>query len=268
MNQPSFSLISLAVLGVVMVLAWKRQQVTGNAGIVDPIWAASLGLLAFTCAWYGDGWMPRRILVGTLAGLWSLRLTWHLTTRLVSEREDGRYTILRERWGVRFNSTLFWFYQAQSFLSVLLSLAFFALCSSTEAGWRIQDVLAVLVWLASWMGQAVADGQLRAWRSTPGNQGVTCRSGLWRYSRHPNYFFEWCGWLVYPLIGIGLPWGSALWGAPLLMLFLVVRVTGIPPTEEQALRSRGSDYRKYQATTNAFFPGPRKSSSNDLPLTS
>ena len=98
----------------------------------------------------------------------------------------------------------------------------------------------------------------RQWRAAPAHRGRTCRAGLWRYSRHPNYFFEWIHWLVYPVIGIGLPYGGALWLAPALMLFLVLRVTGIPPTEEQALRSRGADYRDYQETTSAFVPWPPK----------
>ena len=230
--------------------SWKRQKVTRNAGIVDLIWAASLGTLALLYAWNAEGWGPRRALVGALAGLWSLRLTWHLTTRYFSEREDGRYAILRERWGPRFDSTLFWFYQAQALLSVLLSLVFLALCSASAAGWRIQDGAAVLVWFVAWIGQSLADGQLRAWRMNPGNRGRTCNTGLWAYSRHPNYFFEWCGWLVYPLIGIGLPFGDLLWLAPLAMFFLVIKVTGIPPTEEQALRSRGQNYRDYQVRTN------------------
>jgi steroid 5-alpha reductase family enzyme len=258
MSMQIIPLTSLVCLCLIMGIAWKRQKKTANAGIVDLIWAASLGLLALIYAWQTEGWGPRRVLVGTLAGLWSLRLTWHLTLRYLSEREDGRYAVLRSQWGVKFDSTLFWFYQAQAILSVLLSLSFLLLCASEESGWRIQDGFAVLVWLGAWIGQATADKQLSIWRTDPVNQGRTCRSGLWAYSRHPNYFFEWCGWLVYPLLGIGLPWGATLWLAPLLMLYLVIKVTGIPPTEEQSLRSRGDDYRDYQFSTNAFFPGRPK----------
>ncbi len=265
MSALTLPLIALAVLGCLMSLAWKRQQATGNAGIVDLIWSASLGALALLYAWQGEGWGPRRALVGALAGLWSMRLTWHLAMRYLNEREDARYAILRKEWGAKFHSTLFWFFQAQAVLSVLLSLVFLVLCESSKPGWRVQDAIAVLVWMLAWSGQALADRQLSAWRSNADNRGRTCRTGLWAYSRHPNYFFEWCGWLVYPLLGIGLPGGGALWLAPLLMLFLVLRVTGVPPTEAQALRSRGDDYRAYQATTNAFFPGPPKNSPSDLP---
>ncbi|MFT7486016.1 MAG: hypothetical protein ACI9F9_001869 [Candidatus Paceibacteria bacterium] len=156
-----------------------------------------------------------------LAGLWSLRLTWHLSTRHFREPEDGRYATLREQWGEKFDSTLFWFYQ----------------------------------------GQAVADRRLSTWRSNPVKRGRTSRGGLWAYSQHPNYFLEWCGWLVYPLLRLGLPWGATLWFAPLVMLYLVLKVTGIPPTEEQSLRSRGDDYRNCQASINAFFQDLPKSQS-------
>lgn len=264
MDPMLYPLLSLAALGLILGAAWWHQKQSGNAGIVDPIWAGSLGLLALFHAWVGEGWGPRRVLVAALAGLWSLRLTWHLTARYLREPEDGRYSVLRERWGAKFQSTLLWFYLAQGVLSVLLSLMFWVLCSAVEPGWRVQDGLAVLVWGLAWMGQALADRDLAAWRSDPANRGRTCRQGLWAHSRHPNYFCEWCGWLVYPLLGIGLPWGWLLWLGPLLMLFLVLRVTGIPPTEEQSLRSRGEDYRNYQATTNAFFPGPARHRTHDL----
>jgi len=251
--------IGLAVLSAVMVLAWLRQRQTANAGIVDLIWSASLGLLALFYAFGTDGWQPRRIFVAILAGLWSGRLAWHLAQRVSSEPEDGRYAQLRESWGERFQAWMFWFFQAQAGLAVLLSLCFFLLMTADQPGWRVHDLAAAALWVVSIVGESIADRQLAAWRSDPANRGRTCRAGLWAYSRHPNYFFEWLHWLVYPLIGIGLPWGWTLWFAPALMLLLILKVTGIPPTEERALRSRGDDYRAYQRTTNAFFPGRRRS---------
>lgn len=261
-------LIALAVLAVVMALAWLRQRHTRNAGIVDLIWAGSLGGLALAYALTAEGWGPRRVFVAALAGLWSARLTWHLWRRLRDESEDGRYAILRERWGRHFQSRIFWFFQAQALLALVLSLPFLLLCWTPEAGWRAQDALAALLWLVSIGGESLADHQLRSWRGEPTNRGRTCRAGLWAYSRHPNYFFEWLHWLVYPVMGMGLSWGWSLWLAPLLMLLLILKVTGIPPTEEQSLRSRGEDYRDYQKTTNAFFPGPRRPAASTLSRTS
>lgn len=248
-----------------MAAAWWRQRGSGNAGIVDPIWTLGIGALAVSYALFADGWGPRRVLVGVLVGAWSLRLGLHLVQRVGSESEDGRYAKFREAKGEGFQAWLFWFFQAQALLAVLLSLVFLVLCAAPDEGWRIWDGLAVGLWVGALAGESIADRQLARWRKDPANRGRTCRAGLWAYSRHPNYFFEWLLWVVYPLIGIGLPYGLALWAAPALMLFLVVKVTGIPPTEEQALKSRGDDYREYQRTVNAFFPGPQRARPQERP---
>jgi len=256
---PAFTILpasGLAVLVAVMTAAWLVQRRTKNAGIVDVIWTASIGLLALVYAAASDGWLPRRALVGALAAGWSLRLTLHLAVRVGGESEDGRYRSMREEKGPGIDAFLFWFFQAQALLAVLLSLVFLVLCRAEAEGWRVVDGLAVALWVASIGGERIADRQLAAWRADPANRGRTCRAGLWGYSRHPNYFFEWVHWLVYPLLGLGLPFGWTLWLAPLAMFLLMRFVTGVPPTEAQSVKSRGDDYRAYQRTVNAFFPGP------------
>lgn len=250
---------SLPLLSLAVTAAWLRQKRTGNAGIIDVLWTVSIGVLAIAYAAAGDGWWARRLLVGGLAGAWSLRLGWHLWQRVSSESEDGRYAILRERWGDRFENFMLWFFQGQAVLAWLLGLTFLVLAGSSHEGWRVVDLVAVVLWAVSVGGESLADAQLRRFRADPNNKGKTCRAGLWKWSRHPNYFFEWIHWTVYPVLGIGVPLGWSLWAVPALMLFLVLKVTGIPPTEEQSLRSRGEDYRRYQRETNAFFPGPPKS---------
>ena len=105
---------------------------------------------------------------------------------------------------------------------------------------------------------AGADAQLHRFKQDPANKGKTCQVGLWHYSRHPNFFFEWLIWVSYALYAMGSPSGAWGWLSPALMLYFVTKVTGIPATEAQALRSRGDEYRKYQQTTSAFFPWPPK----------
>ena len=259
MDEALLPLWGFLALAAVMLGLWGRQRRTRNAGIVDVAWTFGLGGFALLYAIGAEGWVGRRILVALLAGAWSLRLGMHLAKRVASEPEDGRYAKLRAELGERIDGWLFWFFLVQALLAALLSLAFFvpSIAGGPEAiGWRAQDVVAVLLWCVSVVGEHRADEQLRAWRSDEANKGRTCRAGLWRYSRHPNYFFEWIHWLVYPVLAIGLPFGPAVWLVPLVMLFLILKVTGIPPTEERALASRGEDYRRYQETTNAFFPGP------------
>ncbi len=258
MSNVGLPLLGLAVVCLAMGLAWRAQRWTKNAGIVDLLWGASIGLLALAYALAGEGWLPRRALVAALAAGWSLRLSLHLAKRLGTQSEDGRYRALRQRLGPRADTFFFWFFQAQAGLAVSLSLVFLVLAQAELPGWRAVDLLAVLLWLVSVAGELVSDRQLASWRARPENRGRTCRAGLWAFSRHPNYFFEWLHWLIYPVLGIGLPFGWALWLAPLALLLLVLYVTGIPPTEAQSLRSRGDDYRAYQREVNAFFPGPRK----------
>jgi steroid 5-alpha reductase family enzyme len=267
-SELDLALWGLAVLVPVFAGAWLRQRSTANAGLVDVLWAASLGVLAVGYACGADGWLPRRVLVALLAGAWSARLTWHLAVRVGREPEDGRYAELRERLGARFERWIFWFFQAQALLAVLLSLTFLVPMAAETQGWRLWDGLAVLLFALSLCGETIADRQLAGWRAAPENRGRTCRAGLWRYSRHPNYFFEWLHWLVYPMLAIGLPYGALLWLAPASMLFLVLRVTGIPPTERQSLKSRGQDYRDYQRSTNAFFPGPPRMDARQARTTS
>lgn len=254
----NIALTSWGVIATVMLAVWVQQRRTGNAGVVDVIWAGSLGAQAVAFALAAPGWGPRRALIGLLGAAASLRLTVHLARRVFGEAEDGRYAEMREDLGDRFDSWMLLFFQIQALLAAGLGLVFLLPMSDPEASWRIWDVVAPGLWLVAVLGQAVADRQLSRWKSDRRNQGRTCRAGLWRYSRHPNYFFEWLLWVAYASCSIGLPGGHLTWLAPAVMLYLVLKVTGIPPTERQAVRSRGDDYRAYQRTTNAFFPGPTR----------
>ena len=119
------------------------------------------------------------------------------------------------------------------------------------------DAAGLAVFAVSMVGESIADRQLARFRADAANRGQVCEAGLWRYSRHPNYFFEWLHWWAYVLFGYGSPsWWVTLAGVVLMYLFLT-RVTGIPHTERQALASRGDAYRRYQQQTSAFFPLPR-----------
>ncbi len=250
-------------VAVWMTLLWLVQLRTRNAGIVDVGWAAALGGLAVYCAWVSDGWIVRRVLVAVLGGLWGARLAFHLLTdRILGKPEEGRYVTLRERWR-RHVDTSFWiFFQAQALLAVVLALPFRLASLDSAVGLSFYDVLGAALWLTGWIGESVADRQLARWKVDPARRGRTCRQGLWRYSRHPNYFFEWLIWCGYATVALGAAWGWLGMMSPLLILYFVLKVTGIPPTEAQALKSRGDDYRNYQKTTSAFFPWfPREETS-------
>lgn len=243
-----------AACALVFAALWFRQRSTRDATVVDVAWAAGLGGLALLHGVFGEGALERRVLVALLAGAASFRLAWYLwTDRGRKREEDGRYRALRERWGDSAQRNFFWFFQAQAFLDVLLSIPF-ALACSRPGPLDAWDFAALALGVAAILGETAADRQLARFRSDPRHRGRTCREGLWRFSRHPNYFFQWLLWCAYALLALPayLGWIGAL--APALMLFLILRVTGIPPTEERALLSRGDDYRDYQRTTSAFVP--------------
>ena len=248
--------------GLLMLVLWMIQRARGDASLVDAGWAAGLGAMAVACAALGPGDASRRLLLGTLAGLWGGRLAVYLLlNRVVGKPEDGRYRKLRESWGPRAQPYFFAFFQVQAMLDVLFALPFAAVAFNAVPGPTALDLAGAAVILVSIAGESLADAQLAAFRRDPANRGRTCRRGLWRYSRHPNYFFEWMHWFAYPLMAVGSPYWALSLAGPLLMSFFLFKVTGIPATEAQALASRGDDYRDYQRTTSAFFPwfpkGPR-----------
>jgi len=191
--------------------------------------------------------------VGALGGLWGARLALHLWRRVSGEAEDGRYRYLREHWQGN-QAKFFGFFQLQALLVALFALPFVAVAQNRVGEPTFWTGLSVVIWVISIAGESLADFQLARFRCDPANRGRTCRAGLWRYSRHPNYFFEWLHWLAYIPLSIGSPtaWLSGV--GPLLMYVFLRWVSGIPFTEAQALRSRGEDYRIYQQQTPMFFP--------------
>lgn len=240
-----------AVLAPAFAVLWYVQTRTRDASHVDAGWAAGLGFMGLLCAALGPGDPGRRTLVAAMASLWSARLAWHLyDDRVRGKPEDGRYANLRASWGAAADRNFFVFFQAQGALDLLLALPFAALCAKVEP-LGLSDLVGAAIWLLAVSSEAAADRQLAAFRAEPRNNGKTCRAGLWRYSRHPNYFFEWTHWLAYAAMA---PEDWRVWTAPALMLYFLLRVTGIPATEAQALRSRGDDYRRYQRETSAFVP--------------
>ncbi len=250
-------MILVAWLGMAIMMSFLYYvgRTTKNAGIVDAGWAMGLAILALAYAWAAPGFLQRRIIVGALGGIWALRLGLYLTfDRVIGKPEDGRYLALREKWGDRADRNFFLFFQAQATWDVLFSLPFLAVAFNPRPALGVTDALGVLVWLVAVAGESVADRQLARFRENPENSGKVCNRGLWRYSRHPNYFFEWIHWFAYIFLSIGSPY---LWLAimgPVVMGIFLFKITGIPYTEQQAILTRGDAYREYQQTTSVFIP--------------
>ncbi len=251
-------LVVLAGAVVAMTVVWEIQRRQRNAGWVDVAWSYLMGAAAVYYAATGTGDSVPRVVVAVLAGLWGLRLGTHLFVRVAGEPEDGRYKHMRGAIGDA-QGKWYAFFLFQAGLTALLSVPFWVVAQNPTPGFTPLVALAIAIWLVAVGGEAIADRQLARFRADPGNKGKVCNIGLWRYSRHPNYFFEWLHWFTYVALAIGAPyWWLSLIGA-VLMLVSLCWVTGIPFVEQQSLRSRGDAYREYQRTTSVFVPWVPKS---------
>jgi steroid 5-alpha reductase family enzyme len=251
-------------LSAVMAIAWRLQQATGHSGWVDVFWTCGVGAAATIAALMplAEGRWPRerQILVAVLAAIWSLRLGWHILMRTRATNDDPRYRQLITDWGSDASRRMFWFLQTQAAVGVVLAVSIALAAQNPRPGLRLQDTVGVILLVAAIVGEAASDRQLRLFKADPANRNAVCDVGLWRWSRHPNYFFEWLVWIAYPLIAIDwsgynrLGWLALL--APVCMYWLLVHVSGIPPLEDHMMRSRGEAFRAYQRRTSAFFPIP------------
>lgn len=252
----------VAVFAVaLMFFIWWLALRINNLGIVDIAWSYAFAPAAVFYAATTHGDLTRRWLIAGMAALWSLRLGTHLYFRVTGHHphEDVRYATMRAKWGKNLKSQTLVFFELQAVLIVVLSTPFLVACLDTRPGVAALNWAGVAVWAVAIIGEAIADGQLKQFRSLPENKGKICQTGLWNYSRHPNYFFEWLVWVGFFLFCWDSPGGGFTVFCPALMLFFLLRVTGIPLTEELSLKSKGDAYRQYQRTTSAFVPWFKKS---------
>jgi steroid 5-alpha reductase family enzyme len=254
-------IVTLAVVFIGLVLAftavWLWQLRSKNAGMVDPVWAASLGLAALVIAACGTGAIVNRVFIAAGGASWATRLGLHLWRRNSGKPEDPRYRAFRERWGPNAARNMFWFFQLQALISMLLCIAFIVPAYSADAASPLNIGVACVVWLAAVSGEALADRQLRRFATDPAHRARVCRDGLWRYSRHPNYFFECVHWLAYTALSAAMPFGWLTLAPPVLMAWLLVKVSGIPLLEARMADTRDG-YREYMRTTSVLIPWPPK----------
>ena len=256
MSAFTLGLIALGALCGAFAELYLLARRMNNYGIVDIAWSYAFGAVAAFYALLGPGWPVRRALIAAMAVLWSARLGTHLCVRVMSHHpvEDGRYVQLRKDWKANFATKMFGFFQMQAVSVVLLGVAFLTACVNPAPGLHPLEMAGTALWLLAITGEALADAQLASFKRNAANKGRVCDAGLWRYSRHPNYFFEWLIWVAYFVFALASPWGWVAIIGPASILYLLLRVTGIPMTEEQSIRSRGDAYRRYQQTTSAFVP--------------
>jgi len=254
--------IAAVLLFLAKTVAWLIQRRLGNAGIVDGIWAWALGGLAVWFGAVGSAPAPLRLTVAAMGGLWGLRLGLYMWRRNWRSAEDWRYAQFRASWGEQAQFKMFWFFQFQNLFTLALACSAFmpvAYRGGLPPAWAW--VLGLAILLLAVGGEALADAQLKAFKarvaSEPDARLRICEDGLWAWSRHPNYFFECLHWLAYA----PLAWGSALWGwsllAPLVMLGLITRFSGVPLMEAELVQ-RKPGYADYMRRTHRLLPWPRR----------
>lgn len=257
MTADPLSLVVSACLAMVllMTLLWSLHLWVRNASIADVGFCVGLIVTVLWYAQLASGDSARKMLVVVMASVYAGRLgLFILFNRILGKAEDGRYERLRDEWGATERIKMFAYFQLQAIAVAAFSLPFLVIIQNPRPPFGLEELAGFSLWLIAVCGEAIADRQLAQFRSKPWNHDRVCREGLWHYSRHPNYFFEWLHWWAYVVMAIGAPgWPLTLIG-PAVMGWALLKISGIPLAERQALKTRGEEYREYQQTTNAFLP--------------
>jgi steroid 5-alpha reductase family enzyme len=257
MTADPLSLVLSVYLAMVVVMAalWVLHLWVRNASIADVGFCVGLIAAVLWEAQHASGEPERKMFVAFMVSVYAGRLgLFILLNRIVGKPEDARYRRLREQWGATERIKMFGYFQLQAIAVAAFSLPFLVLIQIPRPPFGFGELAGFFLWLIAVAGETIADWQLARFRAKPWNKDRVCREGLWYYSRHPNYFFEWLHWCAYVVMAVGAPgWPLTLIG-PVGMGWALLNVSGIPLAERQALKTRGEDYRDYQQTTNAFLP--------------
>lgn len=251
-------LIGLVVAVVAFAIVWAVCVRVKNYSFLDVAWSYGVAVLAPMYAAVGPGHFERKVVFTVLGVLWSLRLGTYILLRVLRHHpaEDVRYEALRKRWPG--TGMFLVFFELQAVIVVIFSIPFL-LAAWREMPLQVLDFIGLAIAVLALVGESLADRQMTRFKAAPANKGKVCEVGLWRYSRHPNYFFEFLFWVGICLASLDTPHGWVTVLCPVLMYYFLTKVTGIPLTEEYALKSKGDAYREYQRTTSAFIPWFRQS---------
>lgn len=253
------ALEGFAVLVVAMFCFWLLSLAIKNASVVDIGWALGLVFLAWFYVHKGPGNLLRSALILLMVTVWGMRLCALLVIRLMRDPvEDKRYQKIRSDWGPGANWKFLALFEFEALLDVLLSLPFFLIAIDPSPRLGLFEITGILLWITGLIGETLADEQLKKFKADPANKARTCDKGLWYFSRHPNYFFEWLMWVGYFVFACASPWGWMAIISPLIMLHVLLNVSGVPLSEAQALATRGENYRRYLESTSLFVPLPKR----------
>jgi steroid 5-alpha reductase family enzyme len=243
--------IGCIIATIAYTVAWRIRIMA----LVDVVWTAGLGIAAISYLIHMTEPTVRSYTIVTVLVIWSARLSIHLIrNRVFTGKEDPRYAYLTAHWGQHARRNYYPLFLLQVLLITLFMVPVSIALSATEPPWGLYDWLGITIAVTALAGESMADRQLTTFRADPSNKDQVCQLGWWRYSRHPNYFFEWLHWWAYVAFAVYSPlWVFTVIGPISIYLFLRF-ITGVPHAERSSLRSRGAVYQRYQQTTNTFFP--------------
>ena len=256
MTLPDILALSFAMMAILAFTTWIVSLLVKDVSIVDSVWPLLILTGTLTYIFRSTYIGPRAFIVVGLVALWALRLSAHITWRHWGEPEDRRYQAIRARNEPYYRwKSLVIVFALQAVLAWIVSLSTLAAIINLQV-WRWIDAVAVCIILTGALFEAVADWQLAQFKTNPNHKGLVMDRGLWRLSRHPNYFGEFCVWWGFYLLTLSTQTWWAI-ASPLLISFLLLKVSGVT-VQEQTITERRPGYREYVARTNAFFPGPQK----------
>lgn len=245
-------LYGLIPLTAMALAGWLYSLPRRNVNLVDSLWSLFFLAAVLTYAFLGQG--TRAGVLVVMVGLWALRLAIHLAVRNHGKPEDRRYQTIRSNNSPGFGwKSLYIVFGLQAVLAWLISLPLFVAAVSATP-WNALDTVSVALMFAGLLFEAIADWQLTAFKARPENRGRVLDTGLWSWSRHPNYFGEACVWFGFGLLGVA---AGSLWSlvAPVMMTALLLKVSGVSLLEKD-IGERRPAYRDYIVRTSAFIPWP------------
>lgn len=252
-------LLSIVLFGISLIPSLKYK----NGAIADISWSVGFTLLIAFYYFSGSGWIVRKSVIAFMIAMWSLRLAYHLAKRTIQHlgKEDSRYKHLRSQTGLPDWLYFLWIFFCQAILQAAVSYPFVVSCFDSYESFRILELFASFLFFVGFLGEHLADKQLSEYKADMRNDGGICKVGLWRYSRHPNYFFEWLIWCSFFLFACSSPFGFWSIFSPAVMLLMLLVFSGVKISEDVSIKSKGEAYKQYQKETSAFFPWfPKRSS--------
>jgi steroid 5-alpha reductase family enzyme len=239
---------------ILMTITYTVAQYKKDNSIVDCVWGLGFIVIAFTSLFFDTAITIHKFLVTTFAIIWGLRLSFHLFIRHRTQGEDPRYKKWRHEWNPRFFAirSFFQIFMLQGMLMLIIAYPIIVINTSNPSELTIFDSAGAIIWIIGFIFEVIGDRQLKLFVTNPANKGKVLKTGLWHYTRHPNYFGEITMWWGIFLIALAMPYGITAIISPITITLLLVFVSGIPLAEKPFQDNPA--YQQYKKETSILIP--------------